>query len=253
MKKVLATLLAALLMAFAVIAAPAAYTPDEDGEYSVGYTEGTKNSYYALLVVSGKYAEGETPAISEDTVLYIDQRTADANGDVSFDGWIPKDDVEATVYLGGSDLDDGPVLLGYLGAEEKFTVAGKVTTDSNTTYEATVTLTDADGNEFSGVSALGTYSVEVPKGTYTFKVTLKNHLSYTDSELAVEADISNKNVTLKGGDIDGKGSVDYEDYAAIVNNFQTENADVDIDGNLTVEYDDYAKVVNNFGATAVVE
>lgn len=253
MKKVLATLLAALLMAFAVIAAPAAYTPDEDGEYSVGYTEGTKNSYYALLVVSGKYAEGETPAISEDTVLYIDQRTADANGDVSFDGWIPKDDVEATVYLGGSDLDDGPVLLGYLGAEEKFTVAGKVTTDSNTTYEATVTLTDADGNEFSGVSALGTYSVEVPKGAYTFKVTLKNHLSYTDSELAVEADISNKNVTLKGGDIDGKGSVDFADLSEVLNNY-TLNSDVaDIDGKGTVDFADLSIVLNNYTKTAVVE
>lgn len=250
MKKILALALA-MLMAMSVVAAPVAYKPNDKGEYSAGYTEGTKGSYYALLVVSGIYAENETPAISEETVLYIDQSTGDANGDVSFDGWIPRDDVKATVYLGGSDLPN-PVILGYLGAEEKFTVAGKVSTDSNTTYEATVTLTNGT-DTYTVTTAEGTYSVEIPEGTYTFKVTLKNHLSYTDNDFAVSENVAGKNVSLKGGDIDGKGSVDYEDYAAIVNNFLTDNADVDIDGNVTVDYDDYAKVVNNFGATAVVE
>lgn len=253
MKKVLALVLAALLMTAAVFAAPTAFTPNENGEYSVGYTEGTENNYYALLVVSGIYAEGETPAISEDTVLYIDQGTADANGDVSFEGWIPKNDTEATVYLGGSDLDDGPVLLGYLSKEEeKFTVAGKVTTDSNTTYEATVTLTDAEGNAFTGTSALGAYSVEVPKGTYTFKVTVKNHLSYTDNELAVEADISEKNVALKGGDIDGMGSVEFADLNTVLVDYGKES-EADIDGNGTVEFADLNTVLTNYGSIAVEE
>ncbi len=255
MKKVLSLVLVltlcAVLVSVPVFAANLpTYAPDNEGKYSVPYTEGTSGYYYALLVVEGIYDVDETPVISEDTVLYIDQATANADGDVSFDGWIPKNDEPATVYLGG--VANGPVLLGYLGANN-FVVAGTVTTDSSTTYEATVTLTDAEGFAYTGTSVNGAYTVEVPEGNYTFVVNVKNHLSYTDNDFAVTGDVSGKNVAVKGGDINSNGSVDYEDFAAVVNNFLLENEAADINGNGTIDYEDYAKVVNNFGIAAVVE
>jgi len=251
MKKVLFAMLAcAVLLSMAAFAEPSTYSPGNDGTYTIGFTEGAASNYYALLVVEGVYEEGATPVISEDTVLYIDQATADANGDVSFDGWIPKNEEPATVYLGGTGLDT-PVLLGYLGANN-FVVAGTVTTDSGTSYEATVTLTNADGT-YTATSVSGAYSVEVPEGTYTFTVNVKNHLSYTDADFAVTADVSGKDVAVKGGDVDASGTVDFDDLTPILNDYKVSGAESDIDGNGTVDFDDLTPVLNNYGEVAVAE
>lgn len=253
MKKVLGLVLVfVMLMSVAVFAADKpTFAPESDGTYTVPYSDGTSGNYYALLVVEGIYEEDETPEISEDTVLYIDQATADASGDVSFDGWIPKNDEPATVYLGGSNLPDGPVLLGYLGAQN-FVVAGTVTTDSGTTYEATVTLTDAENNVFTATSVNGAYAVEVPQGTYTFTVNVKNHLSYTDADFAVDADVSGKNVSVLGGDLDESGTVDFDDLSEILRNYKTVS-DYDVDGVGEVDFDDLSIVLKNYKISAVAE
>ena len=252
MKKALSVLL--VLMAVMSVAALAAelptYTPATDGTYTIGYTEGAANNYYALLVVQGVYDEGETPEISEDTVLYIDQATADSNGDVSFDGWIPKNDEPATVYLGG--VADGPVLLGYLG-ENTFTVSGTVTTDSDTTYAATVTLTGEDGTVYEGTATSGMYAVEVPEGTYTFNVNVKNHLSYTDADFVVSDAVSDKNVTVKGGDVDGNGAINEVDLGAISTNYGSTDANYDINGDGSTNEIDLGRVSTNYGEIAVQE
>lgn len=252
MKKALSVLL--VLMAVMSVAALAAelptYTPADDGTYTIGYTEGEASNYYALLVVQGVYEEGATPVISEDTVLYIDQGTANANGDVSFDGWIPKTEDPATVYLGGSNLD-APVLLGYLG-ENTFTVSGTVTTDSDTTYAATVTLTGEDGTVYEGTATSGMYAVEVPAGTYTFTVNVKNHLSYTDADFVVSDAVSDKNVTVKGGDVNTDGVVNIDDLADLIKGYRTAG-ETDIDGSGAVDIDDLATLIKNYRETAVSE
>ena len=250
MKRVLGMLLVLVaIMSVSVFAETVTYTPEDDGTYNVSYTEGTASNYYALLVVEGVYAEGETPVISEDTVLYIDQGTANSNGDVSFNGWIPKNEEPATVYLGGAGAS--PILLGYLG-ENTFFVSGTVSTDSGTTYEATVTLTNGE-DEFTVTSANGAYSIEVPEGTYTFKVNVKNHLSYTDNDFAVNADVSGKDVAVKGGDIDGDGAVGFDDLTPVLNGYDTADTTADIDGDGTVGFDDLTPVLNNYEDVAVVE
>lgn len=251
MKKVLSVLLVLVAVMSMTAFAAETYTPGGDGTYSIGYTEGINGSYYALLVVEGVYEEGATPTISEDTVLYIDQATADANGDVTFDGWIPKNEEPATVYLGGTGLET-PVLLGYLGSNT-FVVSGTVTTDSGTTYEATVTLTDAEGGVYTGTSENGAYTVEVPEGTYTFTVNVKNHLSYTDNDFAVAADVSGKDVSVLGGDLDASDAVNYDDLMGVLNNYNASTEEGDINGNGVVDYDDLMPVLNNYKATAVVE
>ncbi|MBE6680735.1 MAG: hypothetical protein E7600_00415 [Ruminococcaceae bacterium] len=250
MKRVLGMLLVLVaIMSVSVFAETVTYTPEDDGTYNVSYTEGTASNYYALLVVEGVYAEDETPVISEDTVLYIDQGTANSNGDVSFNGWIPKNEEPATVYLGGAGAS--PILLGYLG-ENTFFVSGTVSTDSGTTYEATVTLTNGE-DEFTVTSANGAYSIEVPEGTYTFKVNVKNHLSYTDNDFAVNADVSGKDVAIIGGDTSADDKIDFDDIAIIVNNYNASFDDADVTGDGTVDFDDLSSVVNNYNAVAVVD
>ena len=93
MKKLVSLVL--VLVALVAVMSTAAFAaetfaPRNDGTYAIPFTDGASGEFYALLVVEGIYEEDETPEISEDTVLYIDQATADANGDVSFDGWIPR-------------------------------------------------------------------------------------------------------------------------------------------------------------------
>ena len=255
MKKVLSLVLvlvmcAAVMSVSAFAADKPTYSPANDGTYSIPYTEGTSGSYYALLVVEGVYEEGQTPTISEDTVLYIDQGTANADGDVSFDGWIPKNEEPATVYLGG--VADGPVLLGYLGSNT-FVVAGTVTTDSGTTYEATVKLTDAEGAEFSATSVSGAYTVEVPEGTYTMTINVNNHLGYTKSSLEVSADVQYKEVELLGGDIDGNGTITGVDLGDLLTNYGKNDENYDISGDATVSGVDLGTLLTNYGKSSVQE
>lgn len=250
MKKVLFAMLAcAVLLSMAAFAEPSTYSPGNDGTYTIGYTEGAASNYYALLVVEGVYEEGATPVISEDTVLYIDQATADANGDVSFDGWIPKNEEPATVYLGGTGLDT-PVLLGYLSAG-KFVVSGKVT--SQTAYEATVTLTDAEDNVFTGTTIDGVYAIDVPGGTYKFVVTAPGQTSYTKNALEVSADMTFKDVSIKAGDVNYTGEVNAADLNGLLVKFNSTDVDCDVNGSGEVNASDLNNLLVNFNAQSVVE
>lgn len=249
MKKVLGMFLVLVaVMSMTAFADLPTYTPLPDGTYSIDYTEGKASNYYALLVVEGICDADATPVISEDTVLYIDQATADANGDVSFDGWIPKNESPATVYLGGTSLAK-PVLLGYLGSNN-FVVSGKVTSES--TYEATVTLTSGE-DTFTATSVNGAYSIEVPEGTYTFNVNVKNHLSYTQNNFAVSADVSGKNVEVLGGDLDASGVIDFTDLLTILDDYEKTSGVADIDGDGVANFTDLLIILDNYEDTAVVD
>ena len=251
MKKVLGMFLVLVaVMSMTAFADLPTYTPSPDGTYSIGYAEGKASNYYALLVVEGICDADATPVISEDTVLYIDQATADANGDVSFDGWIPKNESPATVYLGGTSLAK-PVLLGYLGSNT-FVVSGTVSTDSGTSYEATVTLTSGE-DVFTATSVNGAYAIEVPEGNYTFNINVKNHLSYTQNGFAVSADVSGKDVKVLGGDLNGDGKVVTFDLDVVLSKFNAADESADIDGSGTVNTLDLDIVLSNFNKESVVE
>ena len=251
MKRVLSFVLACMvLMSASVFAAePVTYTPAEDGTYSIGYTEGTAEKYYSLVVVEGKYAADATPVISEESVLYIDQATADANGDVTFNGWVPKNEEAATVYLGGTGADK-PVLLGYLSAANRI-ISGTVLEIPETAKEATVTLTSG-GDTYTVTTANGAYSVNVPDGKYTVKVEIDNYLSYEESDFTVDGTDVSKNVSLLGGDVNDDGAINGADITKLVNG-GSYGADCDIDGDGVVDFDDLMVVLNNYGKTVAAE
>lgn len=256
MTKLLKTL-AISVLCFAVmsVAAFAAenITANSDGTFPASYADGTEGQYYALVVVEGIYTEDQTPAISEDTVLHIDQVTAGASG-ASFDNFVPRNNNPATVYVGGSDLDDGPVILGYINAEEpvkEYKVSVAVTADSDAA--ATVKLV-ADGVEVTAVydEAADKYVATVAEGTYKLTVNVPKHLSYTMNALTVAADVE-KAVTVKGGELDINGVIDFDDLNVVLNNYGNTDETIDIDGIGTVNFDDLNIILNNYGESAVVE
>ena len=257
---VLSVVLMAALLAFSAVAAPVDYETDTNAAFDVTYT-GTAGAYYAIVAVEGIAAEGTAPAITEDSIQYIDQKTADADGSVAFEDILLKvDGTAATIYLGGSDLDEA-VLLGWVNkpADEpdEYAVSGTVTLTSEATSASTVTLTStADETKVYTVETVnGIYTITVPADTYKFVVTKALHLSYTKAELAVAGDTT-VDVTLVGGDTDADGAVNTADLTEVLVQYgksaeDAANCDIDDDGSVSVA--DLTAILTAFGKSAVEE
>lgn len=229
------------------------YNQDASGAYTVDYT-GKAGEYYAILVVDGIYEDGKMPAITEDSIIYISQETADAEGKVSFADFKTKNDHDGTVYIGGSGLDSA-VLLGYVKAPLTGSkVSGSVTSDSGSPVESNVTLTSTTDSSktFTATTKDGTYEITVPNDTYKFVVTKKAHLSYTKNELAVSEDVV-KDVKLVGGDTNADGTINYRDLNSVIVEYNTAGETADINGDGTVNYRDLNVIITNYNANAVAE
>lgn len=229
------------------------YNQGASGAYTVDYT-GKAGEYYAILVVDGIYEDGKMPAITEDSIIYISQETADAEGKVSFADFKTKNDHDGTVYIGGSDLDSA-VLLGYVKAPTTGSkVSGSVTSDSGSPVESSVTLTSTTDSSktFTATTKDGTYEITVPNDTYKFVVTKKAHLSYTKNELAVSEDVV-KDVKLVGGDTNADGTINYRDLNSVIVEYNTAGETADINGDGTVNYRDLNVIITNYNANAVAE
>lgn len=248
---VLSVVIMAAILAVSAVAAPSVYETDTNAAFDVTYT-GTAGAYYAIVAIEGIAAEGTAPAITEDSIQYIDQKTADADGAVAFEDLLLKvDGTPATIYLGGSDLDEA-VLLGWVNKSaeaEDFTVSGTVTSGSDAA--ATVTLTSGD-NVFTVNTNAGVYTVDVPAGTYKMEVTKLSHTSYTKNALVVEADVV-KNVTIKAGDVNTSGVVNASDLGDLLKKFNTTDEGCDINASGVVNASDLGDLLKNFNATSVVE
>ncbi len=256
MKKILKAFLFSVLCLTVLSAAAFAaenIIANGDGTFPASYADGTDGEYYALVVVKGIYAETDTPVISETTVVHIDQVTAGENGAL-FEDFTPNSGDPATVYVGGSDLDDGPVILGYINNEvqtKEYKVSVAVTADSDAA--ATVKLTAGETVVTAAYNeTTDKYEATVAEGTYKLTVEVPKHLSYTMNELVVAADVD-KAVTVKGGDLDGTGVIDVDDLSVVLGNYKTTSADADVDGNGSVDVDDLSIVLGNYKATATVE
>lgn len=249
---VLSVVLMAALLAFSAVAAPVDYETDTNAAFDVTYT-GTAGAYYAIVAVEGIAAEGTAPAITEDSIQYIDQKTADADGSVAFEDILLKvDGTAATIYLGGSDLDEA-VLLGWVNkpADEpdEYAVSGTVTSASDAA--ATVTLTSGD-KTFTVNTNAGVYTVDVPAGTYKMVVTKAKHLSYTKNELVVAAAVT-KDVTLAGGEIVVDGTIDSLDLGKVLSVYNAENSEIDVTDDGVVDSLDLGKVLASYNAVPTVE
>ncbi len=109
----------ALVCVFALGTAAAIYEPDSDGTYSVEL-EMQADSEYFMLVLKGRYdqtnyIEAYNGAKDSD-IIYFEQKASDEDGKVAFGPFVPFGYYDATVILGGTNLDE-PYLAGYLSVE----------------------------------------------------------------------------------------------------------------------------------------
>lgn len=249
------TLLSALMCMFTSAQSVTLY-PDTNGAYDVEY-QGTANNYYVVLVVSGTYAENQAPTISEETILYIDQVTAGSDGTALFEDFKLKPTstpTDATVYIGGSDIQSA-TLYGYIPADiNQSIVSGTVNTVSK--RQATVTLTDVDDSTrtYSVSTSGGTFEIAVDPAKYTMSITCPGHLSYTKNSLDATSNVNTINVTLRGGDVkvDSNSKIDFDDLMVVLNNYGKQTSSGDVNGNGSIDFDDLMSVLNNYQHTATI-
>lgn len=258
MKKIVLTMLVIVLAACTCVlvgAAPVEYEPDGTGAFQISYDGATPGEYYALVIVSGIAEEGTAPQITEQSIQYIDQLTADSTGVVSFDNVLLRTDgTEASVYLGGSDRDSA-LLLGYVnkgGSVSEYTVSGTISSDSSKDASVKLTSVVDSASVYTITTADGVYTITVPADTYKFEVTKPAHLSYTKNELVV-ADNTTVDVVLKGGDVDGNGSIDFDDLSSLLLKYGMSEEEADINGDGVINFDDLSKLLLNYAAVSEIE
>ena len=258
MKKIVLTMLVIVLAACTCVlagAVPAEYEPDGTGAFQISYDGATPGEYYALVIVSGIAEEGAAPQITEQSIQYIDQLTADSTGVVSFDNVLLRTDgAEATVYLGGSDFDSA-LLLGYVnkgGSASEYTVSGTISSDSSKDASVKLTSVVDSASVYTITTADGVYTITVPADTYKFEVTKPAHLSYTKNELVVD-DNTTVDVVLKGGDVDGNGSIDFDDLSSLLLKYGMSEEEADINGDGVINFDDLSKLLLNYAAVSEIE
>lgn len=255
---VMSAILMAALLAISAVATPVEFPAGTDKSFDITYT-GTEGQYYAIVIVEGLVEEGGVPSITEESIQYIDQQTAGEGGAVSFEDVLLKvDGTQATVFLGGSDLDE-VVLLGWVNKTVEpegpttFTVSGNVTSAS--TLAARATLYNAEGEVvvYADTDDFGDYAIDVSAGTYKLVVTKAKHLSYTNNTLVVEADATLDDIELKAGDANNSGEINSADLNIVLVNFGAEIDDGDVNDTGEVNSADLNLVLRNFGAAAIIE
>ena len=258
MKKIVLTMLVIVLAACTCVlagAVPAEYEPDGTGAFQISYDGATPGEYYALVIVSGIAEEGTAPQITEQSIQYIDQLTAGSDGVVTFDNVLLRTDgAEATVYLGGSDFDSA-LLLGYVnkgGSASEYTVSGTISSDSSKDASVKLTSVVDSASVYTITTADGVYTITVPADTYKFEVTKPAHLSYTKNELVVAENIT-VDVVLKGGDINGDGSIDFDDLSSLLLKYGLSEKEADINGDGVINFDDLSKLLLNYAAVSEIE
>lgn len=224
---------------------------EQTGKYTASYDGTASGKQYALLVVKGTPTDY---SVSEDTIMYIDQKAAGADG-ISFD-FIPKSTPDCVVLLGGEFAGaDSPVVLGTLKGQG-VTVSGKVSLQGRTDHSgAAVTLTGASGTYTATTDASGAYDLDgVAPGSYKLTITMPGYLSYTKMTLAVEDTMTVDTKNLLGGDVNSDTQVTIDDLSLILADYlKTTDSSADINNDTQVTIDDLSITLSNYLASAINE
>ena len=253
MRAALCAALTVLALTCVAFAATDGYTADRSGtvdynvntgKYTASYGSAEAGQEAVLLVVSGTES---SYAISEKTIMYIDQKTVAGDGSVSFE-FIPKSTPDSLVLLGVAGAPE-PVLLGTV-VGQGVTVSGTVNFQGSVT-KATVKLTDAGGAEYTVETAKGGYEIlGVPEGEYTLTITKKGHLPYSKA-VTVSSDAADLgSVSLLGGDVDSDHRyINFSDVSALLADFKKDTAvnnATNINEDAFVNFTDLSTLLANF-------
>lgn len=218
MKKLLSVVVVfVLLVAMSVSAFAAAPTTaqNEDGSWT---TAGEDAAYANSMMTILAYTEGQ--AISVDSIQYIDQTTADANGAYSFAKYLPKVDptnAKYVVLVGGQKIAE-PLAAGYIeAAANDVTLTGVVTKTGDKTG-ATVALLNGEETVATATAdaVTGAFSITAAAGTYTLKITKPGHTSYIYNNVDIATLAADATYALYAGDANSDALVGVTDVTTVI-------------------------------------
>ena len=264
MKKILA-IACVLCFAFATLTAFAAPTVTTITSYD--YDAAETADMTITTTIGGLDQNGEITyyvAKENGDIVYIDQATADAEGNITFTnfglkGALPSDDnfVESTAYIGGKGFDTAQA-IGVLVADTACTVNGTVT-DNNNPRNATVTFKNESGVTVGSVTTTnGAFSIELDDGTYTALFVKGGSLSFTYTGVVVDGDKTLKAVDMTNlaGDVNTSGGINLADLNALLGDYdqtQLSNEYSDVNASTTVNLADLNIVLTTYDKVNVTE
>lgn len=233
-------------------------------DFTVSFDGADAQEYYTLLMVKATVSEAgvydPSYSITEENILYIDQKLSGADRSISFE--VRPSSVQSSVLLLGGSFDQAalssPVVLGVVrlnGVE----VAGAVALQgraSGKLDQVTVTVHPSAGDPwtFSTDTAGGYDFSGIPPGTYRLKVEKAGYLSYERLSLALSTDAALSTISLKGGDINGDGQVTSTDLSTLLSIYlNTTTATSDINGDGQVTSTDLSILLANYLVSRTVE
>lgn len=223
---------------------------EETGKYTASYNGTTSGNQYAILVVKYDGEDTSDCSISEDTIMYIDQKAADSSG-VSFD-FIPRSTPDCVVLLGGEfDGVESPVVLGTLVGKGATVEVPETSISFAGTTAPTLSLETADGASYSFAEQGGSYSAAgVPDGTYTLTIRKKSHMPYTTT-FVIENGVPSQipNISLLAGDTDEDGRINSIDIGNLISVYlgdASQDSRTDIDENGYINSIDLGFVLGNY-------
>jgi len=219
--------------------------------YSDGIGAGNTTGFTALAWLTGADLQ---PAAVEQNFMWRSARFPTSGFQVYAPtnilpkaGQDPKDRWNcAFVLYGKLAVIRGQITLGDYGGDPSLVpVSVRLTKDGGTPEERTI-YTDRDGN----------YSLWVEPGTYvvSFKASHWLRVNLTGVTLGLAEEVTDQNVTLTNGDIDGDNEVTLFDFGQLVSAFGSMpgdanwNPNADLDGDEEVTLFDFDILVRNFGA-----
>jgi len=233
-------------------------------DFTVSCSGADAQEYYTLLMVKASVnGSGGLDAdyeITEDNILYIDQKLSQADGSISFE--VRPSSVESSVLLLGGSFDQSglssPIILGAMdlgGVDVSGTVALQGRT-SGKLDQVTVTLSPSSGDPltFSTGTAGSFIFSGIPQETYRLKAEKPGYLSYEKLSLAVSVDATLDAISLKGGDINEDGQVTSTDLSTLLSIYlNTTTAVSDINGDGQVTSTDLSILLANYLVSRTVE
>jgi len=239
------------------------------------YTTTGTNSNYAgqmmtLLVVKDPDGNGEITVndITDTSIQYIDQGTANEAGVYTFANYIPKEtpgigDVYV-VMIGGESIDVPLKTNSINGPDEEpsgdITFAGTISTLGDTT-PATIKFLDLTTSEEVAVGEVnpstGAFSITAPAGDYILKVGKIGHLTFTISKFTLAENPAEGTYSLRAGDVDASGDINIDDITYVLASYATrKDIDVgyvderDLDESNDINIDDITYALANYGVKA---
>ena len=270
MKKTILLFALVAVLAFSAFGASAStltnYYPKEDS-YTITVNVGAENakSMYGLIAVIPDKT-GVINTADTSTIVYIDQATADANGNITFSGFAPmgaapsdlENFEECTLYLGGGHLTTADA-FGILKDGSALPITGTIVdtaSNANSTRVATIKVLDASGSDVSSVEVKsGAYTVSAPAGTgYKVVISKPGFCTYTFTGVDVEdaVDLGTTDISVLAGNANGSeiAGVNFEDLSLVLDNYYAENVTdlYDVNGSGAVNYEDLSLVLDNYYA-----